>query len=150
MSFHTDFAQIIEVHLNALQRKIHDKECIRVIETGCLGCIDNPIMVTVGRAWETWMQCHGPLTRFVKLRVVYAPGMPRTFSRHQLQMKPIVSERSRCVARHVRHARSVMHIRVANPRWWGKRSRHSRRMRNPQSYVSGKRPICGVLQAGPL
>ena len=26
-------------------------------------------------------------------------------------------------------------------RWWGKRSRHSRRMRNPQFYVSGKRPM---------
>ena len=26
-------------------------------------------------------------------------------------------------------------------RWWGKRSRHSRRMRNPQFYVSGKRSI---------
>ena len=26
-------------------------------------------------------------------------------------------------------------------RWRGKRSRHSRRMRNPQIYVSGKRPI---------
>ena len=28
-----------------------------------------------------------------------------------------------------------------DPRWRGKRSRHSRRMRNPQFYVSGKRPI---------
>ena len=26
-------------------------------------------------------------------------------------------------------------------RWWGKRSWHSRRMRNPQFYVSGKRPM---------
>ena len=26
-------------------------------------------------------------------------------------------------------------------RWWGKRSRHSRRMRNTQFYVSGKRPM---------
>ena len=25
--------------------------------------------------------------------------------------------------------------------WWGKRSRHSRRMRYPQFYVSGKRPM---------
>ena len=28
-------------------------------------------------------------------------------------------------------------------RWRGKRSRHSRRMRNPQFYVSGKRPMVG-------
>ena len=34
----------------------------------------------------------------------------------------------------------VMHVGIANPLWWGKRSRHSRRMRNPQFYVSGKRP----------
>ena len=26
-------------------------------------------------------------------------------------------------------------------RWWGKRSRHFRRMHNPQFYVSGKRPM---------
>ena len=34
-----------------------------------------------------------------------------------------------------------MHVGIAKPRWRGKRSRHSRRMRNPQFYVSGKRPI---------
>ena len=28
-----------------------------------------------------------------------------------------------------------------NLRWWGKRSRHSQCMRNPQFYVSGKRPM---------
>ena len=38
------------------------------------------------------------------------------------------------------HARDVMHVGIANPRWRGKRSRHSRCMRNPQFYVSGKRP----------
>ena len=34
-----------------------------------------------------------------------------------------------------------MHVGIANPRWRGKRSRHSRCMRNPQLCVSGKRPI---------
>ena len=34
-----------------------------------------------------------------------------------------------------------MHVGIANLRWRGKRSRHSRCMRNPQFYVSGKRPI---------
>ena len=33
-----------------------------------------------------------------------------------------------------------MHVGIAHPRWWRKRSRHSRRMRKPQFYVSGKRP----------
>ena len=40
----------------------------------------------------------------------------------------------------MRHARAVLHVKIANPRWRGKRSRHSRRMHNPQFYVSGKRP----------
>ena len=34
-----------------------------------------------------------------------------------------------------------MHVGIAKPRRRGKRSRHSRRMRNPQYYVSGKRPM---------
>ena len=41
----------------------------------------------------------------------------------------------------MRDARAVMHVGIANPQLRGKRSRHSRRMRNPQFYVSGKRPI---------
>ena len=35
---------------------------------------------------------YGPLTRYVKLRVVHAPGMPGTFSRHRFQRKPLVSD----------------------------------------------------------
>ena len=35
----------------------------------------------------------------------------------------------------------MMHVGIANPRWRGKRSRHSRRMRELQCYVSGKRPM---------
>ena len=38
-----------------------------------------------------------------------------------------------------------MHVGIANPRWRGKRSQHSRRMRNPQIYVSGKRSISGGM-----
>ena len=34
-----------------------------------------------------------------------------------------------------------MHVGIANLQWQGKRSRHSRRMHNPQFYVSGKRPM---------
>ena len=36
---------------------------------------------------------------------------------------------------------AVMHVVIANPRWRGKRSRHSRRTRNLQFHVSGKRPM---------
>ena len=43
--------------------------------------------------------------------------------------KETASKRSRHASRHVRHARAVMHVGIAYPRWRGKRSRHSRRMR---------------------
>ena len=39
------------------------------------------------------------------------------------------------------HARAVMHAGIANPRWRGKRSRHSRCTSNPQICGSGKRPM---------
>ena len=79
---------------------------------------------------------YGSLTRCAKLRVAQAPGMPGTFSpRHRLEWKLLVSDPG------MHHARAVMYVRIANPRWRGKRSRHSRRMRNPQFCVSGKRPI---------
>ena len=34
----------------------------------------------------------GPLTRYVKLWVAHAPGMPGTFPRHRLQKKPLVRD----------------------------------------------------------
>ena len=55
--------------------------------------------------------------------------------------KETTTKRSRHASRHVRHARAVMHVGIAKPRWRGKRSWHSRCIRNPQFYVSGKRPI---------
>ena len=60
------------------------------------------------------------------------------FPRHRLQRKPLVSDPG--IHHHVPDARAVLHVGIANPRWRGKRSRHSRRMRNPQVYVSGKSP----------
>ena len=77
---------------------------------------------------------NGPLTWYVKLRVLHAPGMPG----------PLTSLLSPHASRHVRHARAVMHVEIAYLRWLGKRSRHSRRMCKPQCYVSGKRPMGNV------
>ena len=58
----------------------------------------------------------------------------------------IARKQSRHASRHVRDARAVMHVGIVNLRFplksvAGKRSRHSRRMRNPQFCVSGKRTI---------
>ena len=121
-------------------------------------------MQTVGSRYERWdlwlgpldsavllyrnyvIQCcyHGPLTRYVKLRVAHVPGMPETFS-----PPPRVSDPD------MYHGTCVTHVPWCMPgslisgflwsrcRW--KRSRHSLRMRNPQFYVSGKRPIPYIL-----
>ena len=98
--------------------------------------------------WDLHLHCtcritppfHGPLTRYVKLRVAHAPGMPGTFSLSP-GSKETASSQSRHAPRHVRHALAVMHVGIANPRWRGKHFRHSRRRCNGQFYVSGKRPM---------
>ena len=87
---------------------------------------------------------HGPLARCVKLRAAHAPGMPGTFS-----PPPRVSDPD------MHHGTCVTHVPwwisgsltsgFLWSRWRGKRSRHSRRMRNPQFYVSGKRPMAMSL-----
>ena len=89
---------------------------------------------------HTGLLNYGPLTRYVKLRVAHAPGMPGKFSPPPTS-KETASKRFRHTPRHVREARTVLHVGIANLRWREKRSRDSQRMRNPQFYVSGKRPM---------
>ena len=87
--------------------------------------------------------CHGPLTRYVKLRIAYPPGR---IALHRECREPFpASWRSRHASRHVRHARAVMYVGIANPKWRRKRFCHSRRMRNLQFCVYGKRPINMML-----
>ena len=38
------------------------------------------------------MGIHGPLVRYVKLRLAHAPGMSGTFPRHRLQTKPLLRD----------------------------------------------------------
>ena len=86
---------------------------------------------------------YGPLARYVKLRVTHAPGMPGTFS-----PPPRFSDPD------MHHGTCVTHVPWCMPgsltsgflwsQWRGKRSRHSRRMRNPQFYISGKRPMACI------
>ena len=78
--------------------------------------------------------------RYVILRVGHASGMPGTFSPPPWGSDP-----------NMQHGTCATHVPWCMPgsltsgvlwsRWWGKRSRHSRRKRNPQFYVSGKRPM---------
>ena len=80
---------------------------------------------------------YGPLARYVKLRVAHAPGMPGTFS-----LPPWVSDPD------MHHGTCVTHVLWCMPGslysgflWSQWREKRSRRMRNPQFYVSGKRPM---------
>ena len=57
----------------------------------------------------------GPLTRYAKLRSAHAPGMPGTFS------PPPTSKETA--------SKQPRHVGSTYPRWRGKLSRHSRRMR---------------------
>ena len=107
-----------------------------------------PLNMSCAMRVQVYSDLHGPLTRYVKLCVAHAPGMPGTFSPPPTS-KETASYRSRHASRHVRNARAVMHVGIANPWRRGKRSRHSRRMRNPQFYVSGKRPVVvGISDTG--
>ena len=86
---------------------------------------------------------NGPLTRYVKLLVAHAPGMPGTVS-----PPPGVSYPD------MHHGTCVTHVPWCMPgsltsgfywsQWRGKRSRYSRYMCNPHSYVSGKRAIVRI------
>ena len=91
-------------------------------------------------AVRKWHCRYGPHTRHVKLRVVQAPGMPGTLSL-SLTSKETTSYRPWYASPHMRRARALMHVGIANPRWRGKRSRYSQCMRNPQFYAFGKRPM---------
>ena len=94
--------------------------------------------VPVKLPWRIYL--NRTLARYVKLQFANAPGMSGTLPPPPTS-KETASYRSRHSSRHVGHARAVMHVGIANPRWWRKRFRHSRRMRIHQFYVSVKRPM---------
>ena len=90
-------------------------------------------------AWceRYYLSLHGPFARYVKLRVVHAPRMPGTFS-----PPPQVSDPD------MHHGTCVTHVLWCMPGSLTsgslrsqRREKRSWRMRNPQLYVSGKRPI---------
>ena len=95
----------------------------------------------------TW---HGPLVRYTKLQVAHAPGMLGTFF-----PPPLISDPD------MHHGTCVTHVPWCMPgsltcgfiwsRWRGKRSRHSRCMRNSQFYVSVKRSMAwyGIREQKP-
>ena len=95
------------------------------------------------------MLLHAPLTRYTKLLFVYAPGKPGMFSPSLLGSDP-----------DMHHGTCVTHVPWCMPgslnngflwsRWRGKRSRHFRRVCNPQFFVSGKSAIHLIYLSMPL
>ena len=76
-------------------------------------------------------------TRHAQLRVAHDTGMTGTF--YSTSKKPQVSDPGMHHGTYVTHVPWYM-VGWLTRRWRGKRSQHSRRMSNPQFYVSGKRP----------
>ena len=89
-------------------------------------------------AWST--PSHGPLARYVKLRVRMRRECRERFPRHRRWAIPtcITARASRTCRDACRDRQLSVSFEIGGG---GKRSRHSRRMRNLQFYVSGKRPI---------
>ena len=80
---------------------------------------------------------HGPLTRYVKLRIAHAPGMPGTFS-----PTPRVSDPDMHHGTCMPHVPWCMAGSLTRGFIWSRwRGKHSRRIRNPQFYISAKRPV---------
>ena len=83
---------------------------------------------------SNWVVAHGPLTRCVKLRFAHVPG---TFS-----PPPRVSNPDMYHGTCVTHVPWCMLGSLTICFLWGRwREKRSRRMRNPQFYLSGKRSI---------
>ena len=94
----------------------------------------------LSQSWFTDHWTHGPFTRYVKLRITHAPGMPGTFSPPLLVSDPDMHHGT-CVTHVPWSMTGSLTIGFLSSRWRGKRSRHSRRTRNAQFYVSGKRSM---------
>ena len=96
-----------------------------------------------GKIFDLLYLCHGPLTRYTKLRVAPAPGMPGRFS-----PPPRVSDPGMFHGTCVSHVPWCMPGSLTSGFHWsrrrGKHSQQSWRMRNPQFCFSDKRPIWGV------
>ena len=102
----------------------------------CCGIVGRRVTWKHGNCIENDSKAYGPLANYVKFRVAHALGTPRVSDTY------------------MHHGTCVTHVSWCIPGpltsgflWsWcrGKRSWHSRCMRNPQFYVSGKRRSRGV------
>ena len=111
-----------------------------VQHTTILNAVIHVLMWNMDQTLSWQNTAHGPLARYVNLRVAYASGMSGTFFPPPQPSDPDMHQGT-CVT----YAPWCMPWSLTGgflwSWWWGKRSWHSQRMRNAQFYVSGKRPI---------
>ena len=96
-------------------------------------------------SWIT-LASHGSLTRYVKLHVAHAPGMPGTFSEPPRLSDPDMHHGT-CVTHVPWWMSGSLTSGFLWSRWRGKRSRYSRSMGNTQFYVPGKRPMASCYHS---
>ena len=141
--FHYLLPWLIGVELNSLNNVFWSQTDIHIrywfLKKYCISCIillkdlavvDIAVTVTY----------NGPLARYVKLRVRMRRECRERFPRHRRWAIPtcITARASRTCRDACRDRQLAVSFEIGGG---GKRSRHSRRMRNLQFYVSGKRPI---------
>ena len=127
---------------------------IQILRNHMLPCIRRSFVVVqdnappnVTRDMVASVDWHGPLARYVKLRVAHAPGIPGTFSPLLGGSDPDMHHGT-CVT-HVPWCMSgSLTSGFLRSRWRRKRSRHSRRMRSTQFNISGKRPMASKSWTG--
>ena len=111
-----------------------------------LECRGRRVTVIAGNAMTPWVARWSAIMVWASFQIrkrvgcACAGNARNVFFRHRFQRKPLVSDpgmyHDKCVS-HVPGCMSGSLSRCGG----GKRSRHSWLMRNPQFYVSGKRPI---------
>ena len=109
----------------------------------------NGVVPRSGLRWNYYYHntlSNASAVRYAKLGVVHAPGIPGTFSPPLLVSDPDMHHGT-CFT----HVPWCMSGSLTSgflwSRWWGKRSRHSWRMRNTQCCVFGKRLMVGSVWA---
>ena len=87
--------------------------CYEITTNGCNLCLN---LESGQEDADTHLLLHGPLTRYVKLRVAHAREFRERFPSPPIS-KETASQRSRHASRHVRLARAVMYVGIAYPHW---------------------------------
>ena len=97
----------------------------------------NAVIPGMAHIWRNIF--YGPLTRYAKLPVAHALGMPGTFSPPARVSDPDMHH-GMCVTHVPWCVAGILSSGFLWSRWRGKRARLSRRMSNQQICTSGKRP----------